>query len=73
MLPDHCWNMAMMWIIWIPLILIAVYLFRRDRYEGDKKERRESAIEVLKRRYASGEIAKEEFEERLKILRDSEF
>lgn len=59
-----------MWILglifWI-LVLIGLVLLIKYLWEGGAKKE-ESALEVLKKRYARGEISKEEFEEKKKDL-----
>ena len=67
--------MGSMWIIWIIIIIAAILLAKRyfspTQKEGEPIA--ESALDVLKKRYARGEIGKEEFEEKKsKILRDSD-
>lgn len=61
-----------MWILgiifWI-LILVGLILLIKYLWEGaGHKGGQESALEVLKKRYARGEISKEEFEEKKKDL-----
>jgi putative membrane protein len=64
------WHMAGMWIFWILLIVVIVLLFRWLGVPGRGPEApRESAEEILKKRYARGEIDKEEFDRRLTDLR----
>ncbi len=53
-------------IFWI-LILIGLILLIKYLWEGGAKKE-ESALELLKKRYARGEISKEEFEEKKKYL-----
>lgn len=53
-------------IFWI-LVLIGLVLLIKYLWEGGAKKE-ESALEVLKKRYARGEISKEEFEEKKKDL-----
>lgn len=66
------WGMGWFWwifmvVFWILVILGIVYLVRLAI--GTKGEgREETAIEILKKRYAKGEISKEEFEEKKKEL-----
>lgn len=48
------------WVLVIVLVAVAVRYVRRDG--------REEPLRILKRRYASGEITKQEFEERRKDL-----
>ena len=55
-------------IFWI-LILVGLILLIKYLWEGaGAKGAHESAIEILKKRYAKGEINKEEFEEKKKDL-----
>ena len=61
-----------MWILglifWI-LILVGLILLIKYLWEGAGAKRvEESALEVLRKRYAKGEISKEEFEEKKKDL-----
>lgn len=61
-----------MWILgfifWI-LILVGLILLIKYLWEGaGSRGGQESALEVLKKRYARGEISKEEFEEKKKDL-----
>ncbi len=58
--------MGFMWIIWIGIIL-AIILLVKGYFDPGKKEggsTGESPVDVLKKRYARGEISKEEFEEK---------
>jgi putative membrane protein len=60
----------MMGIIWVGAIIVVVLLIRRlltSSHFGDSKGE-ESALEILKKRYARGEINKDEFEEKRKDL-----
>jgi len=61
-----------MWIIglifWI-LVIIGLVLLIKYLWEGSGARReQESALEILKKKYARGEISKEEFEEKKKDL-----
>ncbi len=53
-------------IFWI-IVLIGLVLLIKYLWEGGAK-REESALDLLKKRYARGEISKEEFEEKKKDL-----
>lgn len=53
-------------IFWL-LILIGLVLLIKYLWEGSGKKE-ESSLELLKKRYARGEISKEEFEEKKKDL-----
>lgn len=62
--------MGFMWIILI-IIIVAVILMVKGYFSPAKKENKppgESALDVLKKRYARGEISKEEYEEKKKDL-----
>ena len=51
-------------LVIIGLVLLIKYLWE----SGGAKREQESALEILKKRYARGEISKEEFEEKKKDL-----
>jgi len=58
--------MGFMWIVLV-VIVIAVILLAKGYLSPAKKEGElagESVLDVLKKRYARGEISKEEFEEK---------
>ncbi len=58
----------LMFIFWI-LVLIGIVLLIKYLWEhGGAKAGQESALEILKTRYAKGEISKEEFEEKKKDI-----
>jgi putative membrane protein len=55
-------------IFWVPVILL-IYLSIRDLINRSKKVHEEkTALDIVKERYAKGEITKEEFEEIKKTL-----
>jgi putative membrane protein len=64
------WHMGGMGFFWILVLVLIVLLaggvLRSSRGPGTRQE---SPEEILKRRYAQGEIAKEEYEQRLSDLR----
>ena len=57
--------MAIWWIIILAVIGIAVRWLSIQSRQSPKED---SAVEILKKRYARGEISKEEFEEKKKDL-----
>lgn len=62
--------MGMMWIIWLPVLVFCfLFLFRFfDNYNKNKSSEKESPLDILKRRYANGELSTAEYEERKKTL-----
>lgn len=63
------WLMPIFWIVVLGLIVWAVVTAVRRPGEADSSSRStDSALEILKRRYARGEINKEEYEEKKKDL-----
>ena len=55
-------------IFWILVIIGSVLLIKYLWESSGAKRDQESALEILKKRYARGEISKEEFEEKKKDL-----
>ncbi len=64
MMDDVFYGGVFMWLLWIIIIAVIIYFV-----VGGKKPMsfpnvmQESAMDILKKRYAKGEISKEEFEE----------
>jgi len=62
-------GMGFMGIFWVALIILIVFFFWQ--YNKGKKRPENTgnySLEILKQRYAKGEIGKEEYEERKKDL-----
>ena len=52
-----------MWIIFLVVIGLLIYFFvQAQKTKGQTPTQNESPLDILKRRYAKGEIAKEDFE-----------
>ncbi|HIE26873.1 TPA: SHOCT domain-containing protein [Candidatus Poribacteria bacterium] len=63
------WGGIMMFVFWIAVIVGIVFLVKWIVDQSrTNRGRDESPLEILKRRYASGEITKEEFEEKKRDL-----
>ncbi len=64
------WLMPVFWIVILGLIIWAVVALVRGLSgpKGPGTSKAESALEILKRRYALGEIGKEEYEDKKKDL-----
>lgn len=52
--------MLLWWLLPIALVVVLFYVFRRPGQGGQAR----SALDILKERYARGEIGKEEFEQK---------
>jgi len=70
---DMGWGgMWLGWLIWIVVLLLIIYAVvrivqnsqARDRYQRPD----ETALDILKKRYAKGEITKEQFDQMKKDL-----
>ena len=65
----HGYGGGLMWIFWILVIVALIWLVvGATRGRGGDSGPEESALEILRRRYARGEIDREEFEQRKKDL-----
>ena len=64
------WLMPVFWAVFLGLIIWAIVAAVRSSNEskGSDFTKAESALEVLKKRYARGEINKEEYEEKKRDL-----
>jgi putative membrane protein len=63
------WWMMIFWIVAIVgLILLIKWIFEKGRTDRGTSQTGESALDILKKRYAKGEINKEEFEQKKKDL-----
>ncbi len=66
-------HMGFGWFIWVIFLVIIIWLIvqttNRNR-NGNSASNRETPLEILKKRYARGEISKEEFDRMKKDLMD---
>ena len=60
---QHGWGMGLTWIISFIILVVIVWLVFLLVKKNDKPHQK-SALDVLKERYARGEISKEEYEEK---------
>lgn len=58
----------MMFIWWFLIIVLVIVVVRALFNTNQKESNNDTPLEILKRRYANGEIDKEEFEKRKKDL-----
>ena len=63
---NYGWGMGFGWlfmvVFWALVILNVFYLVQMTIKGGKRTEQQETPLEILKKRYARGEITKEEFE-----------
>jgi len=64
------WLIPVFWVVFLGLLIWAIVAAVRSSSESKDPDssKADSALEVLKRRYAQGEIGKEEYEEKKKDL-----
>ncbi len=56
----------MMFVFWVLIILFVVWAIKE--FSGKSESSSSSAVDILKERYAKGEINKEEFEQKKKDI-----
>ncbi|MEE9203470.1 MAG: SHOCT domain-containing protein [Nitrospirales bacterium] len=66
-MPMMGFGMLFMALFWVALIVGVVLVVKRLMGQGGAS-REDSALDILKKRYARGEINKQEFEERKRDL-----
>jgi len=65
----HGYGGGMMWIFWILIIAALIWFVAfAPRRGGTSPGNEKSALEILKERYAKGEIERDEFEQKKKDL-----
>lgn len=57
-----------MWIFWLLLVIAIVWIIKAAATGGNSMGRQKSALDILKERYARGEINQETFEQKKKDL-----
>ncbi|MEX2565159.1 MAG: SHOCT domain-containing protein [Cyclobacteriaceae bacterium] len=62
----HFWGMH--WIWWILWVIFLIWVFATPWDVPGQRIKKETPLDILERRYASGEIDSAEFEERKKAL-----
>lgn len=67
---DWGWSGGFMMILWVAITIAIIYwIVSAAKRNGNQPfSQPESALDILKKRYARGEISKEEFEQRKKDL-----
>jgi putative membrane protein len=65
---EHGWGMGWWWIIGLVIVIAVIWMVIKSMNRNTGSTPQKSALDILKERYASGEIDKEEFEKRKKDL-----
>jgi putative membrane protein len=62
----HFWGMHLLW--WLFWVIMIIWIFVTPYDIPGQRTRNETPLSILKKRFAKGEITKEEFEEKKKFL-----
>ena len=65
--------MMYFWTIPIAVIVLAVLYFMQANDGFSFGRKKDTPLEILRRRFAKGEITKQEFEERKRVLLEDEY
>jgi putative membrane protein len=69
MYDGHWFGGGFMWLFWILLIVLVLWAVKAATGSANNSsEKQKSALDILKERYAKGEIDQEEFEQKRKDL-----
>ena len=66
----HGWGMFWGWVVGLVVLIVIIWIVVKlmNQHAGSAHHPDKSPLDILKERYARGEIDKEEFEERKKDL-----
>jgi len=62
----HFWGMHLIW--WFVWIILLFWIFAIPYDVPGQRSKKDTPLDILKKRYASGEINNEEYQEKKKIL-----
>lgn len=65
----HFWGMHVMW--WFIWMILLFWIFAIPYNIPGQRAKKDTSLDILKTRFANGDIDKKEFEEKKKILKDS--
>jgi putative membrane protein len=64
----HFWGMHLIW--WFFWLMLILWIFATPYYVPGQQKKNNSPLDVLKMRFASGQITTLEYEEKKKIIED---
>lgn len=64
---NYYWGMSFIW--WVLWIIMLIWIFALPYDIPGQRNQKESALDILRKRFASGEITKEEYNEKKEILK----
>ena len=67
MYGDHWFGGGFMWVFWV-LLIIFIFWGARSFTANNDSNQQQSALDILKKRYARGEINQEEYEAKKRDL-----
>lgn len=65
----HFWGMHLIW--WIIWIVVIIWIFATPWDIPGQRTKKDTPLDTLKKRFARGEITKEEFEEQKSFLKNN--
>ncbi|MFT5453149.1 MAG: putative membrane protein [Enterobacterales bacterium] len=68
MIEGHYFGMHLLW--WGVWIILLIWIFAIPCSIPGSRSREKDAVEILKKRFARGEIEKDEYQEKLLMLKD---
>jgi putative membrane protein len=60
-IEGHYWGMNIIW--WLIWVIFIIWIFATPWDVPGQRTKKESSLDLLKKRYAKGEVSKEEFED----------
>ncbi|MCB0566956.1 MAG: SHOCT domain-containing protein [Phaeodactylibacter sp.] len=66
----HFWGMHLLW--WGFWIVLLIVIFATPWLASGRRRKAESPLEILKKRYAAGDLSTEEYKEQKAVLEEEE-